>query len=183
MFRLGALTLVAVACGSYALAACPPLPDRSAERAELLQTLAVAQTYTQGRVAVNDMWVFWRTAPDEIAQEMLDAGIGAIRYGDLTTAQSILADLVTYCPQYAEGYNQLAFAYFLREQDDLAEQFLKKTLALEPSHFGAFSGLGLIYMRTDRTALAQIYLRRGVAVNPWLNERSLLEAIPEGDDL
>ncbi len=166
-----------------AIAACPPLPDRATERAQLLQYLSKAETYTQGRLAVTDMWTFWRTAPDGAAQEMLDGGIEAIRYGDLTRAQSVLARLVAYCPAYSEGYNQLAFAYFLQEQDDEAERLLMKTLELEPSHFGAFSGLGLIYMRTDRPALAQIYLRRGVAVNPWLNERSLLEIAPKGDDL
>jgi Tfp pilus assembly protein PilF len=166
-----------------AIAECPPLPDRSLARAELLQTLGTAKTFNAGRLAVSDMWTFWRTAPDQAAQEMLDGGIEAIRYGDLTRAQSVLARLVAYCPAYSEGYNQLAFAYFLQEQDDEAERLLMKTLELEPSHFGAFSGLGLIYMRTDRPALAQIYLRRGVAANPWLNERSLLEIAPKGDDL
>jgi Tfp pilus assembly protein PilF len=168
---------------SAPLAECPPLPDRSAERSDLLQTLASAETFNQGRVAVNDMWTFWRRAPDTTAQEMLDGGIGAIRLGDWITAQSVLGDLVAYCPNYAEGYNQLAFAYFLRGQDVEAERLLKKTLELEPQHFGAFSGLGLIYIRTERPALGQIYLRKGVEVNPWLNEKSLLEVTTEGDKL
>lgn len=180
------LSLIAGAvlfAGQSLAASCPAFPDRTQERAQLLADLADADTFKKGEAANHNMWVFWRTAPDAAAQEMLNAGLGAIRVGDYIVAVDVLTDLVAYCPDYAEGYNQLAFAYFLRNENAKSEALLKQTLALEPSHFGALSGLGLIYLRTDRPALAQIYLRKGVAVNPWMNERSLLTVDPKGDDL
>ena len=137
------MRMLAVVCccllPTLAHSACPPLPDRAQERAALLAALAAAETSSLGQMAVNEMWSFWRKAPDEIAQEMLNGGIGAIRYGDLITAEAVLSDLVAYCPDYAEGYNQLAFAYYLRNDNDRAEVLLKKTLELEPKHFGALS--------------------------------------------
>ncbi len=165
------------------LAECPPLPDRSTERADLINAMRGADTFAKGQVAVDGMWAYYRSAPDAVAQEMLNGGMGAIRVGDLITAVDVLTDLVGYCPAYGEGYNQLAFAYYLRGDNARSEALLKKTLELEPQHFGALSGLGLIYYRTARPVLARVYLQQAVDLNPWSNERALLETLPEGDDL
>lgn len=178
-----ALCVSLLLLASPALAVCPPLPDRSAERTELMEALATSDTFKKGETAVRDMWLYYRTAPNETAQELLNGGLGAIRVGDWITAVDVLSELVAYCPEYSEGYNQLAFAYFLRGEDAASEALLKKALEFEPQHFGALSGLGLIYYRTGRPALARVFLQRAVDVNPWSNERSLLDALPEGDDL
>ena len=169
-------------CGP-ALALCPVMPDRSVERAALIDTMRSADTIAKGQKAVDAMWAYYRTAPNEAAQEMLNGGMGAIRVGDLITAVDVLTELVGYCSTYVEGYNQLAFAYYLRGDNARSEALLKKTLELEPQHFGALSGLGLVYYRTARPALARVYLQRAVDLNPWSNERALLEQLLEGDDL
>lgn len=168
---------------SPALALCPVMPDRSAERDQLIETMRSADTIAKGQVAVDAMWAYYRAAPNETAQEMLNGGMGAIRVGDLITAVDVLTELVGYCPSYGEGYNQLAFAYYVRGENARSEALLKKTLELEPRHFGAISGLGLIYYRTGRPALARLYLQQAVDLNPWSNERALLEQLPEGDEL
>lgn len=168
---------------SPAFALCPVMPDRSDERAALIETMQQSDTIAKGQAAVDAMWAYYRAAPNDTAQEMLNGGMGAIRIGDLITAVDVLTELVGYCSTYAEGYNQLAFAYYLRGENARSEALLKKTLTLEPQHFGALSGLGLIYYRTSRPVLARLYLQRAVDLNPWSNERALLEQLPEGDDL
>ena len=54
---------------------------------------------------------------------MLGRGMGAIRAGDLIGAEQALDRLVTYCPDYAEGWNQRALARFLagRHAEALAD--------------------------------------------------------------
>ena len=125
------------------MASCPELPDRSQERTELLQQLKTADTYGKGSGAIASMWLFWRVAPDEVSQEMLDNGINNIRVADYIAAEDVLTRLVKYCPEYAEGYNQLAFAHFLQGKYEQSLAELDRTLEIELLHFGALSGKGL----------------------------------------
>lgn len=174
------LIFAALMAGQTA-AECPALPERQAERSDLLKTLAEADNYGAAQNAANALWQFWHVAPDEISQEMLNSGVDAIRYGDYIQAEETLTRLVRYCHEYGEGHNQLAFVYFLQGQDAKSLDLLTRVLELEPAHFGALSGIALIHIRNGRTALGHIYLRRAVALHPWLNERALLEQpITEG---
>jgi tetratricopeptide (TPR) repeat protein len=177
------LTLLLLGMVTSAQAACPALPDRSAMRAALLETLAQTTAYSDGIAAAGAVWQFWRDAPDEAAKGLLFEGVEAIQYGDLLRAEERLRRLVDYCPDYAEGYNQLAFALFLQERDAESLDMLHHTLMLEPAHFGALAGIALIHFRAEKHPLGQIFLRRAVAINPWLNERGLLVAPIKGDTL
>lgn len=169
--------------GATAVTACPDLPDRTQERAALLEQLKAADSYSKGRASIAEMWLFWRKAPDELAQELLDSGLSNIRIANYSRAEDALARLVAYCPAYAEGHNQLAFVYFLQGNFDKSHAGLDRTLELEPLHFGALSGKALTFLAQGREDIAQIYLRRAVAVNPWLNERHMLRPVPGGSDL
>ena len=74
-----------------ALALCPVMPDRSDERAELIDTMRNSDTIAKGQAAVDAMWAYYRKAPNATAQEMLNGGMGAIRVGDLITAVDVLS--------------------------------------------------------------------------------------------
>ena len=174
---------VLFALAGPAFASCPMQPDQSVERDALLANIRAAEGYSDASQAVGEMWQFWLAAPDEPAQELLEGGLAGIRYADYLKAESELLRLVEYCPDYAEGHNQLAYALFLQEKDDKSAVHLERALEIEPNHFGALSGLGLIHTRGGKPALAQIYIRRAVAINPWLNERHLLQPLPEEKDL
>jgi len=101
---------------------------------------------------------------------------------DLLGARDTLDQLVAYCPEYAEGYNQRAFARFLRADYQLALDDLDIALGLSPRHTGALTGKALTLIRLGRDPEAQAILREAVALNPWLNERALITD-PVGEDI
>ena len=165
-----------------ALAECPPVADTNAERAALLAQLKVAPDPGIAQGLNAQLWEIWLKAPDMRAQELLDAGVERIRLGDLDGAITTLSTLVAYCPNYAEGYNQRAFAQYLKQDFEPALEDLDRALAILPEHIGALSGKGLTLIGMGRAAAAQQALRAAVDLHPWLSERALLVA-PPGQDL
>jgi tetratricopeptide (TPR) repeat protein len=71
--------------------------------------------------------------------------------------------------------------YLLRDfEGSLAD--IDRVLALEPKHFGALSGQGLILMHQGKIEAGQLALRRAVAIDPFLSERALIMG-PAGQDI
>lgn len=168
------LTL-ALALPVAALAECPPHePARASQTAPLFDRLATADNEDQGVRIASDIWKQWSTAPDKKAQDLLDKGVQRIGWGAFLEAETILTYLIDHCPDYAEGYNQRAFARFLNNDFDGALTDIERTLELEPRHFGALAGRGLTLLRQGRQVLGMNAIREAVAVHPWINERHLL---------
>lgn len=153
---------------------CPPVPDRSAEKAFLFDSLASARNEVEAQPFNQGLWEIWTEAPDTIAQSMLDEGMARMRVADYLGAVAVFDRLTAYCPDYAEGYNQRAFTYFLGRNFIAALADLDRALVLEPNHVGALSGKGLTLIELGREAEAQEALRAAVALHPWLAERALL---------
>jgi tetratricopeptide (TPR) repeat protein len=161
---------------------CPEAPDHSTQLSEILSELKSAQNEMAGRELSNRLWELWTDAPDATAQGMLDDGMSRRSVYDLLGARRVFSRLIDYCPNYAEGYNQRAFASFLSEDYEGALADLDRTLAIIPNHVGALSGKALTLIALGRNEEGQAALRAAVDLNPWLQERALLDP-PLGTDL
>ncbi len=127
------------------------------------------------------LWDQWLQAPDKLAQDMLNTGMGLRLDNDLAGAERALTRLVDYCPNYAEGHNQRAFVRYLSGNFAGALPDLARALDLRPRHLGALSGKGLTHMALGQMDLARAEFAKVVALNPWSPERRHLQ-IP-GEDL
>jgi tetratricopeptide (TPR) repeat protein len=172
--RVALLALVLSAGGALAQEACPAAPDHTAEKAELLRDLRVARDAADAQLITADLWDLWTDAPDRRAQGMLDEGMALIGTLDYPGSEAVLGELVDYCPDYAEGWNQRAFARFLMGTFDAALGDLDRALAIDPRHVPALAGKALVLMHLGRQDEAQLVLREAVRMNPWLQERALL---------
>jgi len=164
-----------------AWAGCPPSEDQSDIRADLHTRLLEAPTPAVAQSIASELWQIWLKAPDDHAQALLDRGMERRAAWDLEVSEEVLDELIAYCPDYAEGYNQRAFTRFMRERYDEALADIDSTLRRNPYHFGALSGKALTLIRQGRADSAQDALRAAVAVHPYLNERHMLVEPREKD--
>jgi len=158
-----------------AVADCPQVRPYDAQIAALVAQMQVATDAQTARDLSGQLWEIWLDAPDALAQAMLDEGVALMRTGDTGAARAALTGVIEYCPDYAEGYNQRAFAAFLSGEFEAALVDLDRAIALRPAHLGALTGKALTLIELDRGPEAQEVLRTALRINPWLAERALLE--------
>ena len=169
-----ALILALILSANAALADCPPARDLQDELQGLIAKAQAAETESDGRQISGEMWRLWLQAPDASAQEALDAGMRRREVFDFAGAIAEYDRLVAYCPAYAEGWNQRAFAYYLQGAYEAALADLDRALELQPLHIAAQSGRALTLMNLGRTQEAREQMLIAVENNPWLSERALL---------
>ena len=163
---------------TVAAADCPPPPNIADELDELLEQIQAAPSEGSAQLISNKLWDLWAKAPNEQAQALLDRGMEARRSWNLLGAIETFDRLVAYCPDYAEGYNQRAFANFLGQNFEAALADLDRAIERSPKHVAAISGKALTLMGLGRNEEAQDVLRAALAMNPWLPERRYLIEIP-----
>ena len=74
-------------------------------------------------------------------------------------------------PDWAEGWNKRATVLYLMGEHDRSLADIDRVLALEPRHFGAIAGIGLIRIEKGEMREALAAFRRALAINPFLRER------------
>lgn len=178
--RLAAGPVIAIAAAVLAAvpaqsAECPAAPDHSAPLEGLLTEVQAAETETQAREIANRMWEYWADAPDAQAQAILDRGMTKRSAFDFLGALTEFDQLIAYCPEYAEGYNQRAFVHYLRRDFAAALLDLDRALELSPRHVAAMSGRALSLYGLSRLGEAREALADALVLNPWLPERYLAE--------
>lgn len=161
---------------------CPPVADHSVRQSEIIASLGSAKRPDEAQVLSQELWALWTDAPDERAQALLNEGMARRSSYDFLGSRNVLDRLVEYCPAYAEGYNQRAFTNYLGQDFEAALVDLDRALAILPNHVAALSGKALTLIGLGRNVEAQEVLRAALAMNPWLQERSLLVE-PIGTDL
>ena len=165
-----------------ALAACPDNPPRTEAHARIMDKVSKAENEMESRLLTNELWEIWATAPDEVAQEILQRGMERRRSYDFAGAIDDFDTLVEYCPNYAEGYNQRAFVNFIRGDYALSLSDLNRALKITPDHIGALVGRALALMQLGRNREGQLVLRDALKLNPWLPERNRLVPLDDVED-
>ena len=153
---------------------CPAPEDHSARLSVLIAAAQKASNELEGRQIGQQMWALWADAPDEPSQEILDRGIARRESYDFLGAMKEFDRLVSYCPDYAEGYNQRAFVNYIRQDYSAALPDLDQALVLSPHHVAARAGKALTLMQLGRIDAAREQLKQALELNPWLSERHLM---------
>jgi tetratricopeptide (TPR) repeat protein len=104
--------------------------------------------------------------------------IDSMNKEDYPLALDILDNIVTMKPDYAEGWNKRATVYYLADEYGKSLADIRRVLALQPKHFGALSGLGMIMRELGEKKKAIAAFREALAVDPYLeNVKKALEEL------
>jgi tetratricopeptide (TPR) repeat protein len=145
------------------------------ERAALFTELAVVPNEADAREIEQKIWKFWLSFADADSREMLEESRKAQLRFDYDEALIYMKALVVHAPQFAEAWNQLGYVLFLADRYDASLVAIEQTLKLEPMHYAALAGRGIILIQQGKDAEAQIALKQALAIDPWLKERRLID--------
>jgi tetratricopeptide (TPR) repeat protein len=104
------------------------------------------------------------------ADLLLSWAVEAMDAKNYTLALDVLDQIIVIKPDFAEAWNKRATVYYLIDDYSASLADIRATLALEPRHFGALAGFGMILESLDRTPEAIRVFKRALEVNPRLEQ-------------
>jgi tetratricopeptide (TPR) repeat protein len=141
---------------------------REAVLRELFARLARAATALEASGVEREIWSVWLEIDDGAAAPWVQRGLAAMQARDLSTALQSFDRVVELAPDYAEGWNKRATLHWLRGAWEESVADIDRTLALEPRHFGALSGLAMIREAQGRPFEALEALEKLIHIHPHL---------------
>ncbi len=135
---------------------------------ELFNQLQTIDDQKLGNDITDEIWQIWRESPDESVNELMLAGIDAMSKRQLRKAVRIFDEVIYRSPDFAEGWNKRATVYFFMGEYKKSVDDVRRTLTLEPRHFGAAAGLGLIFLSLNYYENALGAFEKALDINPHL---------------
>ena len=112
----------------------------------LFKKLNETENQDEIRDLISDIWNIWYEVDDPKVIEYFEKGIQAMNLRNYPLAIRFFNNLIEEDPNFAEGWNKRATVHFMMGNFDQSMQDIIKTLELEPRHFGALDGMGLIFI-------------------------------------
>jgi tetratricopeptide (TPR) repeat protein len=122
----------------------------------------------QAPAVEQKIWIAWSRHVSPTAEVLLSEASKAMGAEEFPAAEEILDKLVEVQPQYAEAWNRRATLNFLARRYDKALADINMVLDLEPRHFGALAGRGMIYEAMGKPDMALQAYRDALAVDPYM---------------
>ncbi len=141
---------------------------------DLFTRLATSDEAEAGRIE-QEIWIEWSKSGSPAMDLLLQRGRDAMAAGNLALAIDHFTALIDHAPDFAEGYNARATAYFQEGEFGPSVADIAKTLSLNPRHFGAMAGFGMILEQTNQPDRALEVYNAAIAIHPHL--AGVLEAV------
>lgn len=156
--------LVVAALLLLSFAALPAL-GQTTKVDDLLDRLKTADAEAAGRIE-QEIWIEWSKSGSAAMDLLLERGRQAMAEGRLDLAIAHFTALIDHDPAFAEGWNARATAYHQAGQIGPSLADIAQTLRLNPRHFGALSGLAMIFEELERPEQALEVYRAVEAIHP-----------------
>jgi tetratricopeptide (TPR) repeat protein len=164
MKAMGALHNSLVA--AFLLLVSPAWAD-DAKLDQLFQQLQTADD-TEAEQITQNIWIEWSKSGSPAMDLLLKRGRDALAAGQPGIAIQHFTALIDHAPDFAEGYNARATAYFQTGDFGPSVSDIAKTLTLNPRHFGALAGLGAIFEQLNQPEKALEVYQTALSINPHM---------------
>jgi tetratricopeptide (TPR) repeat protein len=166
--------------------ATPPASAEAGRRAsldELFERLAAAKDLDEAKGIAGLIERRWMRSGSDTADLLMTRAGEAMQAKEYPLAIELLDRVITLQPDWAEAWNRRATAFFLLEDPASSMADIRQVLAREPRHFGAWAGLGHIYLSGGDKKRALEAYRKALAIHPHLETlRTAVERLaPEVD--
>lgn len=125
----------------------------------LFEKLKKDPKHSSASATARRIWREWSYSGSRSVDLLMSWAARAMGKKEYARAQDLLDHVVVIAPDYAEGWNRRATLYYTIDDFGKSLADIETTLALEPRHFGALSGLAAIMQRIgkDKEALDAWY--------------------------
>ncbi len=118
----------------------------------------------------GDIWTAWLDSGSPTVDLLMRRGLLAQERGALSEARDFFSAAIRLEPAYAEAWNRRAGVYLQENNTSGALADIGETLRLEPRHFGALVGLGLVLEELDKKRAALEAYRSALKLYPQLED-------------
>lgn len=151
--------------------------DRTSRLESLFSSLKSTPDAAAAKSVENDIMRLWLESGSDTVDLLMNWALNAMEEKNYALALDYLDRIVAMQPDYVEGWNKRATVHFLVDDYSKAIADIEQTLALEPRHFGALSGLGTIMREIGDNDRAAIAYHLALDVDPHLE--TVREALDE----
>jgi tetratricopeptide (TPR) repeat protein len=145
-----------------------PAEIRSDMLDRLFGRLQVSKNDEESQLIEQSIWKLWMTSDSPTADVLMTQAVKAMAAEESNAALTILDDLIAVHPDFMEAWNRRATLYFTMGQFDKSLADVDKVLDLEPRHFGALAGRGMILRAKGDVAGARRAFQEALKVNPHM---------------
>ena len=139
---------------------------------ELFTRLQYAEEPAQIQLVENSIWSIWMSHDNADVERLLAIATQRMNARRYSEAMLVFNELVESFPNYAEAWNKRATLHYMLGDFEASLADIDATLELEPRHFGAISGQGLIYIQQEDLQEARRSFQHLLTIHP--NSRSAL---------
>ncbi len=174
------ILIMALAFGSAASAAQPGLGFGENDRLDELFAEMQSKAGEGAASAEREVLRIFRQSGSAAMDLLLKRGFAAMEAEDYEMAVWHLSALIDHAPNFAEAYNMRASAFFLLDKYGEAMADIEKALLLNPRHFGALGGMGVIQEQLNQPENALKAYKAALALNPHSEE--LIDTVKRVED-
>jgi tetratricopeptide (TPR) repeat protein len=143
------------------------LADQNApELDDLFQALQQTRDPVEAAPLEARIWELWVQHDDPAASRLMAQGLTEADSGNLDAAVATFTQLIELKPDFAEAWNRRATLNYQLGNYAASKDDIDHVLKLEPYHFGALSGLGLVHIAQGEYFEARRAFSAALEVNP-----------------
>lgn len=145
-----------------------PEVDRGKLLSDLYGQLIASKDAESAKLVAEAIEKLWLASGSDTVDLLMGRALKSVEAKEHDIALRLLDAVVAIEPSYAEGWNQRATVYYLKQDYRSSLNDLRQVLAIDPKHFKAINGLALIMQELGDKKSALSALRQGLKVHPFL---------------